>query len=547
MTDQALATATPPHREAALPQISLVPPARPARRFARERLAALVAILTAASAWKFRPPDRHLAERWLKDYREMREALSAGYAHLEWTVERGQPSLVEMDRKVREALNHAHSDREARWILRTALRSFGDGHMGLLPASVQLDPPDREGTLSRYTSPERACSCLNYDGEREAEFPFNLKNFPGFRPLGGLNTLSAGVLDFEGRRFGLLRIDSFDERNFRDTCRREWRRYREMLTGTCGEDCRDDFRLRVTNRLIDQLESRIRQLSEAGAQILVVDVTDNGGGYDWYAPSAQLLSGHRLSPLRASYVKSGHTLGSLRYRRKRILEYLARRDTSAAQRPALEVALCRVDDLIAEAQMPCWNRLAWQGRSRQAGCSNLTSRELYGSGILDHDEGSPLPLEIERLIYFQGIYRPVQPAWRGPVAVLVDNDTASAAEFFAGALKFQAGAVLLGRHTASTGGGWSFWREPWQLPNSKLNLYMPDTVEYWPDGSDSREGLEPDVPVRWLTRAPEVMGRQLLKALRALNTSASPTAEVKCAADLGGKPAARDRKEKETR
>src|SRR5262249_49538747 len=109
-------------------------------------------------------------------------------------------------------------------------------------------------------------------------------------------------------------------------------------------------------------------------------------------------------------------------------------------------------------------------------------------------------------------------AWEGPVAILIDDRTASAAEFFAGSLKYGAGALLLGRHTTATGGGWTLGRVSWTLLRTGMNLYMPDTTEYWPDGTNAREGLEPDLRSPLPPREnPAFTARWLTKTLRSVD------------------------------
>jgi hypothetical protein len=135
----------------------------------------------------------------------------------------------------------------------------------------------------------------------------------------------------------------------------------------------------------------------------------------------------------------------------------------------------------------------WDGEPWRLSCSRLTNRPYFDGGVLESDPGGHLPFEVAQAIHVAGIYPRLPAAWDGPVAVLMDEDTASAAEYFAGLLKFGAGAVLLGRHTANAGGGWSLGRYGWGLNNSGMTLYMPDTAECWPTGENARVGLEPDV------------------------------------------------------
>jgi len=497
------------------------------RLWPKTRVASLLALLLVATGWKFRPPGFD-PRRWLTDKAYIERQLRERYVNLDWAAERGSPDPRKLDRDVTVALRNARSDGEARTILRGFVRSFGDGHMGLRRANAPSLTPeaDPDVLLSRFTPAKTACRALKFDRSAEETLSFRFEGNPGFRPREGDSSFASAVLDFEGRRFGFVRIGSFSERHYAGACLREWPFFRETLRGTCEADCRFKFDLRVTDRLLREIAARIRELERAGTQILVIDVTGNPGGHGWYRLAAQLFSARRLPPLRAAYVKNPDTVDSLAEDRRQVAHYL-RRNLAPALRSTLEQAVCRLDDLIAEAKIPCDSTYIWAGRPRQAGCSRLTTRPLYDAGVLDSYDGPGLPFEVQSGIFFDAVYRPPQPVWHGPVAVLIDEDTASAAELFAGILKHVGGVTLVGRHSASTGSGWSLGRRPWILPESKMQLYIPDTVAYWPDGANAREGLEPDIPTRWRPgEDPTLMGKQLLKALRSLDFTPKPQPSV---------------------
>ncbi|MGH9368255.1 MAG: S41 family peptidase [Thermoanaerobaculia bacterium] len=500
----------------------------PPSNWRKTRVASLLALLMIATGWKFQP-SRYDRKAWFADYGYLQRQIGELYANLDWTAEKGSPDLRKLDRDVTAALQNARSDDEARTILRGFVRAFGDGHMSLLQADAPaVDPkPSPDVLLSRFTPPETACEALRFNHWGEQEFPFRLEGTPGFRRAGGANSFASAILDFEGRRFGLVRIGSFETKDFLGACLREWPLFRQKLAGTCERDCRGEFERRVADRLLGEIEARIRQLDHAGSQILIVDLTNNPGGDGWFSPAAQLFSAERLRPLRAAYVKNRLTVGRLQSDRGEIAHYLATRSPDSRLRAILEDAICRLDDVVAEAERPCDPLFIWAGRSRQSGCTRLTTRELYRTGVFGRYEGALLPFAVQASVCFDAVYRSVQGAWHGPVSVLIDGNTASSAEAFAGLLRYRAGALLVGRHSSSCGGGWTFGLRPWTLPESGMQLYMPDTVEYWPDGANAREGLAPDVPTRWRPREnPALMAKQLLKALRSVDFPAASPASI---------------------
>jgi peptidase S41-like protein len=504
-------------------------PDKPRFRWRKTSVATVLALLMLGTSLKFRWT-RYDGKAWLADYSSLQNDIGKYYVNLDWAAERGTPDLRQLDHQTSTALERSRSDEESQKILRGFVRAFGDGHMSLRRANApSLDPqPAPDLLLSRFTSPESACEALGFNASGEQDFPFQLDKVSQFRARAGANSFASGVLDFEGRRFGLIRIGSFDEKDFRGACRREWFVFRQTLAGTCEADCRLNFSLRAAGRLLREIAARIRQLDQAGSQILVVDVTGNSGGRGWYRLAAQLFSPKYLPPLRAAYVRNWRTVESLEDDRRRILRYLFHRNPAPEVRRELERALCRLDDLVAEAEKPCDAAWFWGDRARQSGCTRLTTRPFYSSHLLDRYDGPQLPFEIQAQVFNDGIYGPTRFAWRGPVAVLIDEDSASAAELFAGNLQHLAGSLLIGRPTAATGSGWSLGRQAWVLPRSKMQLYMPDTVEYWPDGENAREGLVPDVPTRWSrNQDPVKKAKELREALRAVDFAdpASATSE----------------------
>ena len=325
-----------------------------------------------------------------------------------------------------------------------------------------------------------------------------------------------------GRRFGFLRIGSFAERNYLGACLREWPRFRQTLPGTCEGDCQLQFGISVSSRLLRELAWRVRQLRQAGADGLLIDVTRNRGGYPWYRRAAEVLAPGPVLPFRAALVKGAFAAWSLKDDRQRLFHFVATHRLAAPERAVFDQAFCRLDDLIAEAEHPCGAGALWTGEPGKLGCARLTTRPHFATGLFESDPGADVPFGVARVLYVDHVYPPVPSAWNGPIAVLVDERTTSAGELFAASLKFSAGAVLLGRHTASSGSGWSLGRRPWTLLRTGMNLYLPDTAEYWPDGANAREGLEPDLRILSRPRDhPDLTARWLVRIVPSLGLSKS--------------------------
>ena len=85
--------------------------------------------------------------------------------------------------------------------------------------------------------------------------------------------------------------------------------------------------------------------------------------------------------------------------------------------------------------------------------------------------------------------------WDGPLIVLTDQETWSAAEEFAAVLQDNRAAVVLGARTGGAGCGHTWGGTPTKLKNSGAILELPDCVRFRADGSNEVRGVLPDVPV----------------------------------------------------
>jgi C-terminal processing protease CtpA/Prc len=85
--------------------------------------------------------------------------------------------------------------------------------------------------------------------------------------------------------------------------------------------------------------------------------------------------------------------------------------------------------------------------------------------------------------------------WRAPVVVLVDERTGSAAEEFAVLLQDNRAGIVMGARTAGAGCGYTNGGTPTTLNNTRAVLRLPDCVRFRADGSNSVNGVIPDVLV----------------------------------------------------
>jgi C-terminal processing protease CtpA/Prc len=87
--------------------------------------------------------------------------------------------------------------------------------------------------------------------------------------------------------------------------------------------------------------------------------------------------------------------------------------------------------------------------------------------------------------------------WRGPLLVLVDGETWSAAEEFAAVLQDNHAATIIGEPTGGAGCGHTDGSEPVILTNSGGSLSLPDCARLRADGSNEVRGIIPDIALPW--------------------------------------------------
>jgi C-terminal processing protease CtpA/Prc len=87
--------------------------------------------------------------------------------------------------------------------------------------------------------------------------------------------------------------------------------------------------------------------------------------------------------------------------------------------------------------------------------------------------------------------------WRGPLLVLVDGESWSAAEEFAAVLQDNHAALIIREPTGGAGCGHTDGSESIVLTNSSGSLSLPDCARIRTDGSNEVRGVLPDFLMPW--------------------------------------------------
>jgi C-terminal processing protease CtpA/Prc len=106
--------------------------------------------------------------------------------------------------------------------------------------------------------------------------------------------------------------------------------------------------------------------------------------------------------------------------------------------------------------------------------------------------------------------------WDGPVIVLVDDSTGSAAEELPALLQDHKAALVVGSRTAGMGCGHTWGGSPTRLSNSGATLLLPDCSRFRADGTNEVRGIIPDLLIPWRSSdGPRFRARLLAGALPA--------------------------------
>lgn len=457
-------------------------------------LAAFFALLLAsapvaaqAPAWSPSP--------WFEDLSAAQEAFRAKYANLEWLLTEREVDLDALFVRARTALRGARGDAEAMAIFNRLIQRIGDGHVSIDWPRPPAPPPPGAGQgapavpvtpPAALPGPDAFCRARGYDAGQAS--PGIGPVLVGYAPLHGEELLPAGTATIGGTRFGILRIGVFSPHGFPQLCTEAVAALSIPVERPCDEACEDAIVTRAYRSLTTALEDRLTRLRAAGAEVLLVDITGNVGGSEWTEAAARMLSRNSLQSARLGFVRGPHWAGTW----SRVAETLRRYagTASAQDRARLLAWASEAEAAKAEAERSCPPRgdpaCPWLGRAGFA--TGLVGRAP--AGAFEGREWSPWVFNPAQHGYREDI-------WHGPLVVLTDQETWSAAEQFAALLQDNRAALIVGARTGGSGCGHTWGGTPTRLPNSGATLKLPDCVRFRADGSNEVRGIIPDLLLGW--------------------------------------------------
>ena len=114
-----------------------------------------------------------------------------------------------------------------------------------------------------------------------------------------------------------------------------------------------------------------------------------------------------------------------------------------------------------------------------------------GGPLADWTPGTVADPRVARVLHWPMLIAPLWGTWTGPLYVLTNNHTYSAAEMFAAVLENNHAATTIGAPTGGDGCGFMNTPEPLVLPHSHLRFRLPNCVRIRADGTDEVAGVRP--------------------------------------------------------
>lgn len=450
------------------------------------------------------------AAKWHEDFAQARRELARSYANLDWVVAERRIDLQALAERTEQGLAAAKSDEEAVKVLEQFLDTFGDGHVRLLP------PRRAEAAAALATTPTatatdvKTCRDMGYQQIRRDRQGIDFGSTGRYEALTNEDAavLPAGVLKAGGKRLGVIRIGLFLEHAFPVLCERE-----HPAPAPCDSACQQDVFTRVGKALTRTLERQIQVLAAKKVDAIVVDITGNRGGSDWAEAAARVVTGPGVAAPRISFIKHPHWVKGIDNRISDIDLDLKRTTIGAGQRAWLLAARGELVKSRSLAAEPCEREAIWKNQRVRA---LLVPPRLHSTGL----EATPGALdfrgyEAEWVYYNVAGYEP-SVAWQGKLAILVDNDTVSAAELFSATLKDNGRATLIGLPTRGAGCGYTDGGIPITLQHSGVQIKVPDCARLRANGENEVAGIVPDVLIPW--RGNDSPYQRAARALAALES-----------------------------
>lgn len=411
---------------------------------------------------------------WLNDFSELKKFMASTYVNLDWMIESKRVDIQKLVSNTEAALQGADSDGEALAALKDFAAAFDDPHFKL----VSQDGADGESgakVLHSQMTGEEACSALGFENKLK-DFLFPVGSSAGFEVLRSRNeSFRYGTMDIDSdHSVGVVRISSFLETHYLPLCVRAWNQFRKKLSGPCDSSCQERFVIEnVENGLLAEFNEVLTILKKKKISGLLLDVTGNGGGTDWEAGIARMITPMPLVCGARGFIRHPHHIKRLSSFKEEVLKELAN-PKLVGQKSMLRSKLVEIEGDLAEAAKQCDRSSIWTDTQVALKCPLVVKRLV--------SDCSPDPA----YQYPVGVYQ-------GPVFLLANHRSSSATEDLLARHKDSNTALLIGERTNGAGCGYINGGVSLLLPHSKLKVRVPDCVRSLANGENEVGGIDPHI------------------------------------------------------
>ena len=490
-------------------------------------LSMIAALSGAAPAADFTP------DRMLADFEQAKRELAERAPNLEWSIAERGLDLQQLATDTDTALRAATSEDEARTALRNFLIALGDGH-------ISLQFPDEKPVSDQVWGTASICRGLGYEDEqRSTGMPLERLGAESVTTDDSA-VFPIHVADLPGGKLGILRVPSFYEWGYYQYCPLAVAEVGLPANGECDAACGVAIGQKAAELLTEAVARQIARLKAEGVQALAVDITQNGGGSLWLDPVARMLTPIKLKAPRLTITRTAAWREALTSHLAAVDADLGNAVVGVAYRGVLTKARETLVAALAEVNTPCDRSGFWT--NQPPACSLMAAGHLYATGL----EAYAPPGEYNLLssgyaLFFSSLYAYDEGLWTGPLYVVMDEGSASAAEHFATILKDNGAAILIGEPTFGAGCGWMANGDvPVVLEESRAELHIPDCIWTNAKGENEVGGIEPDIAVPWRFYDNAFQkGRRLMAVLQTLDFTAWPPGQTPPPPALGKTPAPR--------
>jgi hypothetical protein len=419
---------------------------------------------------------------WLDDLDQIRRALDVKYANWTWLTQTRQANIDALFADASSRIEASGSDAEARAVFDRLIRKIDDGHVTLdwphAPSNHSTAPNSKPGV-------EIFCRSLGYAIKPDA---INIaESLSGYKPLGTDPVLPEGIITVNGTRVGVLRIEVFMPEHSPTLCTEAVQQLHIDVAASCDDACSDKIDNFAYARMTAILEDRLRNLRSNGATVLMVDITNNGGGSEWSEAVARELNRKELLAEPLGFVRGPQWTKHW----DDVIHELQTdvKEATPADQNNLQDWISQANRARQQAEVSCPHNdphCDWLGRAGYA-------TGLVGRAPANAFAGKPwgptvfTPAEFP---YHDGV-------WDGPVIILTDQGTFSAAEEFAATLQDNHVALIAGARTGGAGCGHTDGGTPTTLSHSHATLELPDCARFRVDGTNEVNGVTPDRLLPW--------------------------------------------------